>query len=92
MNQGYEFPYELKEGTEYEFVLYTGNYGDYDKFKKCEVFAYDYNEQLTGEQKIVDKGWFDQIEFDLELNKVYLIRLNFKNGDFVEYTFNTNVN
>ena len=92
LNQGYEFPYELKEGTEYEFVLYTGNYGDYDKFKKCEVFAYDYNEQLTGEQKIVDKGWFDQIEFDLELNKVYLIRLNFKNGDFVEYTFNTNVN
>jgi len=71
--------------------LYTANYGDYEKFKKCEVYSYDNNEQLSGEQKIVDKGWFDQIDFDLELNKIYVIKLCFKDGDFVEYTFNTNV-
>lgn len=91
LNEGNKFPYELNAGTEYEFTLYTANYGDYEKFKKCEVYSYDNNEQLSGEQKIVDKGWFDQIDFDLELNKIYVIKLSFKNGDFVEYTFNTNV-
>lgn len=91
LNEGNKFPYELNESTEYEFTLYTANYGDYEKFKKCEVYSYDNKEQLSGEQKIVDKGWFDQIEFDLELNKIYVIKLSFKDGDFVEYTFNTNV-
>lgn len=92
MNQSHPFPYELDENTSYEFVLYTANYRDYDRFKKCTVTAYDCNEEMTGEEIVVEKGWFKQIEFDLQFNKIYVIKLSFKNGDFVEYTFNTKLN
>ena len=84
--------YELDENTAYEFVLYTSNYGDYDRFKECVVVSYDFNEELSGEEVVIEKGWFKQIEFDLQTNKIYVVTLSFKNGDFVEYTFNTKLN
>ena len=92
MNQNSSFPYELSENAEYEFVLYTANYGDYDRFRKCVVVSCDYNEEMSGEEIIIEKGWFGQIDFDLQPNKIYVIKLSFKNGDFVEYTFNTKLN
>lgn len=92
LNQAHSFPFELDENIEYEFVLYTSNYGDYDRFKKCVVVSYDYNEDLSGEEVVIEKGWFKQIEFDLQMNKIYVVKLSFKNGDFVEYTFNTKLN
>ena len=91
-NQNRSFPYELDENTAYEFVLYTSNYGDYDRFKECVVVSYDFNEELSGEEVVIEKGWFKQIEFDLQTNKIYVVTLSFKNGDFVEYTFNTKLN
>ena len=92
LNQNRSFPYELDENTAYEFVLYTSNYGDYDRFKECVVVSYDFNEELSGEEVVIEKGWFKQIEFDLQTNKIYVVTLSFKNGDFVEYTFNTKLN
>lgn len=93
LNQNSSFPFELDfENIAYEFVLYTSNYGDYDRFKECIVVSYDFNEELSGEEVIIEKGWFKQIEFDLQVNKIYVVKLIFKNGDFVEYTFNTGVN
>lgn len=92
LNQAHSFPFGLDENTEYEFVLYTSNYGDYDRFKKCVVISYDYSEDLSGEEVVIEKGWFKQIEFDLQINKIYVVKLSFKNGDFVEYTFNTKLN
>lgn len=88
----FPFPSEFDEDIEYKFVLYTSNYGifeNYDKFRECVVVSYDYNEELTGEEIVMKKGWFKQIEFDLQPNKIYVVKLAFKNGDFVEYTFNT---
>ena len=92
LNQNRSFPYEFDENTAYEFVLYTSNYGDYDRFKECVVLSYDFNEELSGEKIVMEKGWFKQIEFNLQTNKIYVVKLSFKNGDFVEYTFNTKVN
>ena len=92
LNQNRSFPYELDENTAHEFVLYTSNYGDYDRFKECVVVSYDFNEELSGEEVVIEKGWFKQIEFDLQTNKIYVVTLSFKNGDFVEYTFNTKLN
>ena len=92
LNQNKSFPFGLDENGEYEFVLYTSNYGDYDRFRRCVVTSYDFNEEMTGEQVVVEKGWFGQIEFDLQINKIYVVRLSFRNGDFVEYTFNTRIN
>ncbi len=89
LNQSNVFPFELDENAEHKFVLYTANYGDYDRFRKCVVVSYDYNEELSGEEVVVEKGWFSQIEFDLQPDKIYVIKLSFKDGDFVEYTFNT---
>ena len=39
LNQNNLFPFELDENAEYEFVLYTGNYGDYDRFRRCVVIS-----------------------------------------------------
>ena len=89
LNQNRSFTCELDENATYEFVLYTANYGDYDRFKKCVVTSYNFNEELSGEEVVIEKGWFRQIEFDLQTNKIYVVKLSFKNGDFVDYTFNT---
>lgn len=91
LNQEYTQPYELNDGTKYTLVLYTANYHYIKKFNKCEVYSFENNEDLTDEKKIVEIGWFNQIELDLELNKIYVVKLSFANGDFVEYTFNTKV-
>ena len=92
LNQNRSFPYALDKNTTYEFVLYTSNYGNYDRFKECVVLSYDFNEELSGEEIVIKKGWFKQIEFTLQTNKIYVVKLSFRNGDFVEYTFNTKVN
>ena len=92
LNQSRSFPYELNGNIAYKLVLYTANYGDYDRFNRCVVASYDYNESLSGEEVVIEKGWFKQIEFDLQVNKIYVVKLSFKNGDFVEYTFNTKLN
>ncbi len=88
-----DYPYEFYNGEEYSLVLYTANYSTYnryEKFKRIIVKSYDNNENLTNEAVVHSGSWFDQIELDLELNKIYLVRLEFSNGDFVDYTFNTN--
>lgn len=92
LNRDASFPYELDENTAYDLMLYTANYGSYSRFQKCTVISYDFNAELTGEEVVIEKGWFKQIEFDLQFNKIYVVKLSFKNGDFVEYTFNTKTN
>ena len=93
VNQNHPFPYVLDfENGTYEFVLYTANYGDYDRFRECLITSYDFNEKMSGEEIIIEKGWFKQIEFNLQPDKIYVVKLGFKNGDFVEYTFNTKMN
>ncbi len=83
------FPFEA--GITYEAVFYTANYRDYDKFSKFILKSYDYNEEMTGETTVAELGWFKQEEFILELNKIYVYELQFKNGEYVRYTFNTKV-
>ena len=75
-------------------VLSTINYGrnsSYKKFYKCTVKSYDYTEELTNEATVYKSIWFRHAEIELEANKIYVLRLDFLNGDFVEYTFNTKV-
>jgi len=98
LNREHVFPYELNDNIKYNLALYAGRnygYGDYDKFKKCTVTSYDCNNDSSAGEKIIEKGWGLRndfhIDFDLELNKIYVIKLSFSNGDYVEYTFNTNV-
>lgn len=79
-------------GMDYLLVMSTANYGkyeDYDEFQKCTVTSYDYNEKMTNETVLYDGGWFERIEINICLYQIYVVRLEFENGDFVEYTFNT---
>ena len=95
LNESAEFSIIYHEDVEYGLTLYTANYGryeDYDRFQKCIVTSYDYSKELSNEKIHYSGKWFDQIEFELELDRIYLVRLEFKNGDFVEYTFNTRPN
>jgi len=91
LNETVSFAHTFTTETAYELVLYTANYENYEKFNKCIVTSYNYDEQLSGEKIVFEDGWFKQVEFDLELDKIYLIKFIFTDGDFAEYTFNTKV-
>lgn len=73
----------------YKLVLYTTNYNYKEKFKSIIIKNYDYNSELTNEKEVYNGGWFIQIEIDLELDKIYKYVLEYKDGDYAEFTFST---
>lgn len=97
INKCVDFSQKFYDGEEYTLILSTQYYGRYDyygyydKFEKCIVTSYDYNEALTNRTIEYNGGWFERIELKLQLDKIYLVRIEFKNGDFSEYTFNTKI-
>lgn len=82
---------KLLASAEYSMSLSTWNYGKKEKFTEFKLWSYDLNEELSNEKLVLSKGWFSQIDIDLEPNKIYMYQLTFKDGDFVQYTFNTRV-
>lgn len=91
----YQLNDEVKERNEfyssysYKLVLYTANYNCNEKFNKITVKEYDFNLELSNEKIIYTGKWFDQIELDINLNKIYVYELSYKDGDYVQYTFAT---
>ena len=83
---------DFKSNARYQLVLYTSNYSYKEKFESLTVKEYDYNSELTNEKIIFEGGWIDQIEVDIQINRIYIYELKYKNGDFVQYTFNTYCN
>ena len=77
---------------DYELVLFTGNYDCDVKFDKIIVKEYDFNKDMTNEKEIYNDSWFKQVSLNISLNKIYVYKLVYKNGDYVEYTFSTGVN
>ncbi len=75
--------------NDYQITLYTANYDCDERFNRIVITSYDYNEDLTNEQVVYSGSWFKQIKIKLELNKIYKYILEYKDGDFVEFTFNT---
>ena len=82
----------FKDDINYKLVLYTSNYHYKEKFNNCEVREYNFDSDLTGEEIIYKGHWFEQIEVELKLDKIYVFRYSYKDGDYVEYTFSTYVN
>ena len=80
---------DFKSNIKYQLVLYTSNYRYKEKFENLIVKESDYNSELTNEKIIFEGGWINQIELDIQINKIYIYELKYKNGDFVQYTFNT---
>ena len=60
-----------------------------EKFIRIKITEYDFNEELTN-PRVIHRGFFGrQVEFDIEINKIYVYELKFANGDYVQYTINT---
>ena len=85
----YENP--MLRSIDYSLVIYTSNYrtSEYDIFKSVEIRSYNIDPDLTDEKLVYSSGWFSQEEIPLEHDRIYLVTLEFYNGDFAQYTFNT---
>lgn len=84
---------QLLRSGKYEISLYTANYdnynGKYEKFKKCVVMSYAIDSQLSDGKEVLSTGWFESVDIPYEPDRIYVVTLEFKNGDFVEYVFST---
>ena len=89
LNEANKDENEFKEDVDYTLVLYTSNYNCKEKFNGITIKEYDYNSELTNERVVYSGKWFKQIELALELNKIYVYELSFRDGDYVQYTFST---
>ena len=89
MNNDQEKNNSFFDSYSYKLHLSTYNYNFDDRFTNITIYEYDFNKELSNEKTIYTGKWFKQIELDIELNKIYVYRLEFENGDYVEYTFNT---
>ncbi len=83
---------EFEMDYNYKLILYTANYRCGKEFNKITVKEYDFNPELSNEKVIYTGKWFDQIELDIMLNKIYVYELSYEDGDYVQYTFSTYCN
>ena len=92
LNSTPEMQNEFESGIDYYFSLGTTNYDCYEKFNKITVKKYDYSAELTNEEIVFTGGWISNHKMLLEFNKIYVYEISFKDGKFVQYTFNTKSN
>lgn len=76
--------YGLDSQYNWSFVLWTANL-EY-RFKQLEIYTYDENGE--NQQLLLQTKWFEQKEFPLEHDKVYVIRVEYSQG-ICEYAFST---
>ncbi len=70
-------------------LISSSNYHYAWPFYKFVLKSYDYNEELTGEEILLEKTWFNKVTLPAEINKIYVYEMYYLNGDYVAYTFNT---
>jgi len=76
--------HEFDPYYEYKLILWTANY-EY-KFSKMVITSFDLNG--SDEKEISKSSWFKQKEYDLTLNRIYVIKMTFSYGT-CEYAFST---
>ena len=76
----YHNRYSNYSSYSYKLVLYTANYNCNEKFNKITVKEYDFNPEHSNEKIIYTGKWFDQIELDIKLNKIYVYELSYDNS------------
>ena len=89
INESIKDKNDLSSQYDYQLVLYTANYDCEERFTKITVTEYDYNAELSGGKVIFSGKWIKQEEMDIELNKIYVYEIAFKDGDYAQFTFNT---
>ena len=83
--------FEYDSSNTYKVAFSTYNYDYEKKFSKIIILEYDYSEQLENEKEIYNDGWFKQIELDISINKLYVYKLIYSDGNYVEYVFSTEI-
>ena len=90
--------YELNEnsgnaicvsGCDYNIVIDTSEYGEHKEFVYFQITSYNYDSELSDMRVEKSCEWFDSVELEMELDRIYVIMFEFDDGDFLEYTFNT---
>ncbi len=76
--------FDFSSNVQYTMVLWTANF-EY-KFKLLVVKSYALDG--SGEKVILNSKWFKQKEFDIELNRVYIISITYDEG-VCEYPVST---
>lgn len=79
----------LVEGKEYTMSVGVDRDDGKERFEKIIVTSYDFNKELTNKKTVCESDDESRIEFRLDLNKIYVVRVEYENGDFAEYAFNT---
>ncbi len=89
-NKMTSFPDRLYKEAQYKYKMTLCTDSRYDSIvKNYSVKYYDDSIPLADPTPVRSGEWYKETSFELELDKIYLIRLDFKNGDFAEFTFNT---
>ena len=96
LNEAIKDQNDFHSDYSYKLVVSTRNYDYEEKFIKITITEYDYNSELTNKKIIYTNGFISknimQVEIEIKLNKIYVYELSFKDGDYVQYTFNTYCN
>ncbi len=87
--------YELNENSTSTYDLNSSFKINFDteniklshRFKKFTLKSYDFNSELSNEEVLYEKKWFKRLSVDIEVNKIYVYTLEYKNGNYVSYTF-----
>ncbi len=68
-------------------ILLSGSMGK--EITKLIIKQYDLNEELTNEKIIYEGSYNNKLEFNIELNKIYLCEFQSDEEQYCQYTFNT---
>lgn len=73
----------------YKAVIDTSLYGERERFLFCEIWSC--NNDIKQSDMRLEKitPWFDSIEMPVQVDRIYIVKLRFLDGDFIEYVFGT---
>lgn len=80
---------DLQSGMDYQVQFWTSNYSYSKRFKNFKLTQYDFDANLSNPITLIDQGWFKQVKADLTLNKIYVYRTTYVDGNYMEFAFNT---
>ncbi len=76
--------HEFDSSHIYKFVLWTKNY----KYRFSKMIITSFDLKGNDRKEIDNTGWFNQKEYSLEFNRIYVIKMTFPYGT-CEYAFST---
>lgn len=92
LNSNNYYKNRATENKSYTVEFSTNNYRYSKKFNSFKVIEYDYDINLSNPNVLNDIGWFKTAGSTLKIDKIYVFKMGYDNGNFVEYSFCTKLN